>query len=319
EDIPTPNLHNLPENNLMFDLNFLMNINGSTATYPLSVNLIRFFRGILDDELMAASPALFDTDWDGGIIFWPLGQPRTMGESAIRRGFFHNGTASAYQLLISGQRGTGINPPPLIFAVQPDEASRRLAQQQNTELILTPIINDGFIFMVHTDNPVNNLTLEQLCAIYSGQITNWAQVGGRDEPIVAFQRNEGSGSQTAMNNMVMLGTPMMAAPSALVQGFMGSLLQHAFPFDGGLASIGYSYGFYVRNMAGRNDIKFLSINDIAPTDENISSGLYPLTTQYYVVTVAGRDNTEANRLIQFILSPTGQEILRRIGYIPVNE
>ena len=106
-----------------------------------------------------------------------------------------------YQLL--AERETDI-----FFGAYPSEEQIAYAKKWNTEFVYTPIGKEAFVFFVHKDNPIDNLTTEQIKAIYSGEITNWKQLGGKNEPISAYQRNEGSGSQSMLIRF-MDGTPIM--------------------------------------------------------------------------------------------------------------
>jgi len=131
-----------------------------------------------------------------------------------------NNTSGSFDEFIS-RTGNTINynrynfskQPDIIFITSPSEAELNLAQSKGVSLTVRPVCYDSFVFITHIENPVDTLTVEQIRSIYSGQIRNWSEVGGADEEIVAFQRGPGSGSQTAMEEMVMDGIKMMSAPS----------------------------------------------------------------------------------------------------------
>ena len=103
----------------------------------------------------------------------------------------------------------------LIFVSEPSDDILKQAKEANVEFDMTGIGRDGFVFIVNKDNPVNSLTIEQIQKIYTGEITNWNQVGGNDEEIVAFQREQNSGSQNLMEKMVMKDTKMKEASEYL--------------------------------------------------------------------------------------------------------
>ncbi|MDQ7993571.1 MAG: substrate-binding domain-containing protein, partial [Propionicimonas sp.] len=105
-------------------------------------------------------------------------------------------TSQAYDRLIGGEADA-------IFVAQPSRRQLDRAAGAGVELDLHPIGREAFVFFVHADNPVSGLSLDQVRDIYSHRITNWRELGGPDEPIVAFQRPEGSGSQTALLALVM--------------------------------------------------------------------------------------------------------------------
>ncbi|MDR2771489.1 MAG: substrate-binding domain-containing protein, partial [Clostridiales Family XIII bacterium] len=103
----------------------------------------------------------------------------------------HNKTHPAYTNLIDGKAD-------LIFVTPPSEDEAAYAAENGVELELIPMLNDAFVFLVNEANPVDGLSRDALRDIYAGAITNWREVGGSDAAIVAYQRPENSGSQTAM-------------------------------------------------------------------------------------------------------------------------
>ncbi|MBP3701296.1 MAG: substrate-binding domain-containing protein, partial [Lachnospiraceae bacterium] len=152
--------------------------------------------------------------------------------------------------------------------------------------------------------------------IYSGQITNWKEVGGANEPIAAYQRNQGSGSQSMLIRF-MGDTPLMDPPSELVNDLMSGIIEQVSDYRSKSGSIGFSFRYYVEGIIQNPDIKLLSIDGIAPTVENIKSGSYPITTPLYAVTYAGNDNENVDLFLDWILSEEGQEIIERTGYAGV--
>ena len=206
-------------------------------------------------------------------------------------------------------------PVDLIIVTEPSAEELELAKQNNVTLVQKPVCYDAFVFITHKDNPVTSLTLEQVRDIYSGKVTNWREVGGDDTPITAYQREANSGSQTAMINMVMKDTPMLPPGKVKVLYDMGGMIESVAEYQNNSASIGYTYRYYIDNLYKNEDIKMININDIPPDDSNIRSGLYPLTTNYYAVTIAGDDNSIGNKFLTWMLSPEGQQCIRQAGYI----
>jgi len=101
--------------------------------------------------------------------------------------FEYNNTVDGYKQLAEKKTD-------LFIGAAPSEEQIAYAEQNGTTFAYTQIGSEAFVFFVHKDNPIDSLTVEQIKGIYSGEITNWSEVGGDDEKIVAFQRNEGSGS-----------------------------------------------------------------------------------------------------------------------------
>ena len=190
------------------------------------------------------------------------------------------------------------------------------AQENDTEFVYTPIGYDAFVFFVHKDNPIDSLTRDQVRSLYSGAITNWSQVGGHDEEIVAYQRNEGSGSQSRLIRF-MGDTPLMEPPiDAQIDTMMG-ITQNVAQFRSSTASIGFSFRYYMEALVANPDLKLLAIDGIAPTAENIASGTYPLTGYLYAVSWEGNENENVQKLLDWVLSPEGQYIIAETGYVPI--
>jgi phosphate transport system substrate-binding protein len=172
----------------------------------------------------------------------------------------------------------------VFFGAQPSKRQQEAAAAAGRKLDLTPIGREAFVLFVNADNPVPGLTTTQVQDIYSRGITNWKQVGGRDEQIIPFQRPEDSGSQTVMQARVMQGRTM-AAPlrDEQVDG-MGGILSEVAEYRNSTAAIGYSFRWYATVMNGNPGIRLLAIDGVEPTPENIRNGSYPYTVDVYAVT-----------------------------------
>lgn len=166
---------------------------------------------------------------------------------------------------------------------------------------------------MHKDNPIDSLTTEQIQGIYSGKIKNWKEVGGNDEKIVAFQRNEGSGSQSMLIRF-MDGKELMKAPSEQVNSLMSGIIEQVSDYRSTTASIGFSYRYYVEGIIKNPDIKIIKVDGVAPTQETIKTNKYPIVTPIYAVTYQGNENKNVDLLLQWILLKEGQEIIEKTGY-----
>ncbi|MED3660694.1 substrate-binding domain-containing protein [Ureibacillus sp. FSL K6-8385] len=221
-----------------------------------------------------------------------------------------NTTPEAYENLINGKVD-------MIFVNEPSKNQWRRAKEKGVELKLTPIGKEAFVFFVNQKNKVDGLTLQQIKDIYSGKITNWKEVGGKDEPIRAYQRPEDSGSQTALESL-MGDTPIMDPPRENVAGGMGEIIKEVAQYRNFENAIGYTFRYYSQEMVGNKQIKLLSIDGVPPTKETIRSGKYPITGEFYIVT-AGTDNPNVQKLIDWVLSSQGQQLIEKVGYVPINE
>lgn len=222
-----------------------------------------------------------------------------------------------YNNTVGGYAELGLKNTDIFFGAYPSEEQIAEAKSHGTEFVYTPIGYDAFVFFVHKDNPIDNLTTEQVQGIYSGEITNWSEVGGKDEKIAAYQRNEGSGSQSMLIRF-MDGKEIMEAPTEMVDDLMVGIVERVSDYRSKPGSIGFSFRYYLEGIIKNPDIKLLSIDGIAPTVENIKNGSYPITASLYAVTYEGNDNENVNKLLEWVLSEEGQYIIEKTGYVGVN-
>ncbi len=205
----------------------------------------------------------------------------------------------------------------IIFVAGASDAQAEYARSKGEEMIFTPIGCDAFVFFVNAQNPVDSLTVSELRGIYSGEITNWKDLGANLGSIRAFQRDEGSGSQTRLVRF-MENVPLMKAPEENVLWGMGGIVRRVADYKNYKNAIGYSFRFYVTAMVPDDQIKLLAVEGIAPTAENIANNTYPLAGQFYAVRLASNENPEIDAFIEWMLSEQGQELIEKTGYVPLN-
>jgi phosphate transport system substrate-binding protein len=262
-----------------------------------------------------ASAQVIFPKFDASTVLHPLADGLYQGVTGkVAPDFNLTRTHEAYERLIKGEVD-------FIMVTSPSAEEQQLAEENGVKLGLTPIVSDAFVFLVASDNPVTNLTQEQVRGIYAGKITNWQQVGGQDAPIQAFQRPENSGSQTGMLDLVMRGEAMMKPTQThRVALDMGSLVE-AVMYNGESNGIGYSYKYYVDTIYGEVDanvvegVKMLAIDGVAPTAENISTGAYPLTSKYYLVVNENNVSEQTRRVIELVQSAAGKKVIEELGYV----
>lgn len=217
-------------------------------------------------------------------------------------------TPKAYTNLINGSAD-------LIFVAGPSTQQLAIAKENGVELTLTPIGREAFVFFVHADNPVKGLTTEQIQGIYSGAITNWQEVGGKNEPIRAFQRPENSGSQTMLQK-VMGNHKLMKPPNEDRISGMGGIIEKTSDYKNYPNAIGYSFRFFSTEMVQNGNIRLLEVDGVMPSKETIANKTYPLAAKFYAIT-AGSQNPNVPKLIEWILSPQGQSLVEKTGYTPL--
>jgi phosphate transport system substrate-binding protein len=222
-------------------------------------------------------------------------------------------TRGAYEAVISGDRD-------IIFVAGPSERQITAARTAGVDLRLTPIGREAFVFLVGKENPIDNITYQQIRDIYSGKTANWRTLGWKEGgKIIAFQRPENSGSQTGLQ-MIMGGLPIQVPqplPDAGLIGANSLMKQVSVWWRGVQPAIGYSYRYYAVTMYPNPEAKLLRVNGVEPSIENIRNGRYPFAADFYAVT-NGEPRGSSKFLIDWILSRQGQEIIEKTGYIPIN-
>lgn len=262
---------------LDFDKDTYPKVDGATAMRPMSVEIAKAVLGMTDEEA------------DAFIV--------------------HNTTAQAYYNLIDGSCD-------VIFVSEPSDDILQRASDAGVEFEMIGIGRDGFVFVVNQDNPVQSLTVAQIQDIYTGKITNWREVGGEDLDIIAYQREQNSGSQNLMEKMVMQGLPMMEVPTELMIDSMAGLIDSvASSYENSRSAIGYSIYLYAKEQYVKDSIRFLSIDGVEPSDETIASGEYPLSKIVYAVIRADEpEDSPARQLVNWLLTDEGQQAVIAGGY-----
>jgi phosphate transport system substrate-binding protein len=192
-------------------------------------------------------------------------------------------------------------------------ASRKLSDEEKTanpDLVATVIARDGIALIVNPDVTVEGLTLDQARDIFMGKITNWKDLGGEDQMIIVVSREEGSGTRTAFQEMVMKkdkdGNENLIADTAILLSSNGAILTT-------ISSTPYSLGYLSMGYLDAT-VKDLKINDVAATEENAANGTYSVVRPLNFLT-KGQPAGDAKAFIDWILSDAGQTIVKADGYI----
>lgn len=222
-----------------------------------------------------------------------------------------------YNNTVGGYRKLAEKETDIFFGVFPSEEQFNYATSHDTKFEFYEIGKDAFVFFVNKNNPINDITSEDVRKIYSGEITNWKEIGGNDEEIIAFQRNTGSGSQTRM--IQFMGNVELKEPirEEYKISSMGDIINSVADYKNYRNSIGFSYRYYVEGIKANQNVKLLAINGVEPSIENIQNGTYQLITSLYAVTYEGNENSNVKKMIDWILSDEGQYIVEESGYVPI--
>ena len=213
---------------------------------------------------------------------------------------FSEDSAMQYKNTVRGYTAIVDGETDILFCAAPSAEQRKYAEEQGVELVYVPIGLEAFVFFVNNENPVDDLTADEIRDIYAGEIKNWNKVGGPNRVINPVSRIEGSGSQTMMEK------------------FMGEReigKKSLFAFTG--ASIGFSFRYYLDGMIGNDGVKMLSLGGVYPSEENIKNGTYPIVAEFYAIYRADNDNPNIKPLIDWLLSEEGQELIKECGYVGI--
>jgi phosphate transport system substrate-binding protein len=169
------------------------------------------------------------------------------------------------------------------------------------------VAHDMIVPIVHPSNPVKNITMDQLKAVYDGSIKNWKELGGADATIVVVSRDTSSGTYEIWHEKVMKKTDVR--PDALLQASNGAIITAV---SGNPKAIGYTgYGYI------NSSVKGLTINNMAITIENGKSGKFPVSRKLYMYINENKLSEQAKKFIDFLLSASGQALVKEAGYIPL--
>ena len=234
-----------------------------------------------------------------------------LGESreAVQDLIHFNRTTQSFRNLMAGDCD-------LLLAGQPNAAVFDEMEQAGFEYDMEQLGTDALVFLVNEANPVETITTEQLRGIYTGQITNWKELGGEDAEIIPLQRNEGAGSQALMKKLVMGELEMMPALPEYTPGDMGALMEAVKSYDASANAIGYSVYYYAHDMEMARGLKLLKVDGVEPNKESIRSGEYPHLNAYYcVIAHDAPADSPARILYDWLVTEDGQRLLESEGYV----
>ena len=304
----------------------ILALGSAVGVYFLVSSLIKPNKNVIVDELTAeekslladATDTLFTAQTlpriDASLATQPLTDAfvkdftkRTTSELGIE----YSNTHPAYVKLLN-------NETDLIVVTEPSEDELALAAEKGIELEVTKVVNEGFAFFVNKDNPVSDVSFDNIVKIYTGEILNWKDLGGNDAEIIAYQRPENSGSQTGLYNLVLKGKEVkIPTIKEQVQLSMAGIVDYVAAYDNAIDAIGYGFYYYVNTMYYNENLKYLAIDGVAPTYETIQNGTYPILSAYYIVTRKNDQNENIANLKKAMLSQRGQRVASEAGYVPV--
>ena len=221
-------------------------------------------------------------------------------------------------------------------ARKPSEDEWALAGELNVKLVCTPFARDAFIFLVHRNNPVQNLSQQQIRDIYTGRLISWSEVADREiriappeevdhqdgdsgytsqrgstDKILPLVRNRNSGSEELMRERVMRDIPIRAEGAHVVKTMSGIFNA----LEGNANAVGYSLLYFEKHLAPKSYARILSVDGVMPSRETVSSGAYPYTYECYLIHRES-PGIKTERFVHWILQPEGRQAVSESGYVP---
>ncbi len=242
---------------------------------------------------------------------WAEGVLRYAGATTLQRFFmpevgriFTNDTAIKVNIE-GGNTGPGIKAL-LKGDVDMAGAGRLLTEAEKQQGLVEHFLGwDVLAIVVHEDNPLEDLTNEQLQGIFSGELTNWQQVGGAVNPIVVVTSPKGSGMRNSVKKMILHEKDYRNRE--IVSAIVAGSDQQVSMFPGGITALS-------RSMLDADHVKAIKVDGVAATAENVAAGKYPLIKPLTLVT-NGEPQGDLARFIDLVKSPKGKGALKR-SFVP---
>ena len=212
-------------------------------------------------------------------------------------------TTASYEALMAGEDD-------LLLAGEPEQAvMERL--EAGDRWLLTPFATDALVFVVNADNPVDSLTTEQLQKIYTGEITNWSEVGGADGEIACIGREANSGTRDGFESITGTEDTCKLSQELTSTGAVIEAVKNS-PNAIGYASLSA--------VEGKEGIKALTVNGVACSEETVLDGSYEIQRPFVLVTKSDASlSTAAQAFFDYATSKDASELIRNAGAVPVAE
>ena len=228
-------------------------------------------------------------------VIMSLGESFQANNKGISVGYNPTGSGSGITAVSEGRCDIGLSSR----ALKDDEKASGLKE--------TVLALDGIAIIVNPENKISDLTLEQIAKIYTGQITNWKEVGGDDAEIVLIGREAGSGTRDGFESIT--GT----TDSCKYRQELTSSGDVITTVAGNPNAIGYA------SLASVKDsVKALSVGGVAPTEATVSDGTYAVQRPFVLVTKEGAELSAAAKLFfDYATSKDAAEIISAAGAVPI--
>jgi phosphate transport system substrate-binding protein len=192
-----------------------------------------------------------------------------------------------------------------------DAEKTQLEQKRGMAVVELPVALDGLAVYVHDKNPLTELTLEQLKKIYTGTAKNWKDVGGNDERIILYGRENSSGTYAYFKEHVLENADYYPTTQTLPGT---AAVINAVSKD--IRGIGYGGIAYLKGVKALKVKKNASTTGVEPTLENVQKNIYPIS-RFLFWYLAGQPKGQIKNLTDWVLSKEGQSVVEDVGYYPL--
>ena len=240
------------------------------------------------------SPVTTDGSTSMEKVIGTLGEAFTEKEG-INVTYNPTGSGSGIQAVSEGRCDIGLS-------------SRALKDDEKATLTETVVALDGIAMIVNPENPVSDLTVEQIADIYTGKITNWSEVGGNDAEIVLIGREAGSGTRDGFESITGTKDKCQYRQELTSTGDVITAVSQ------NPDAIGYA------SLASIKDsVKALNVDGVTPSEATVKDGSYKVQRPFVLVTVEGKELTPvAQKFFDYITSPDAAAIIAKAGAVAAN-
>ena len=253
----------------------------------------------------SSAPSGGDTELTGSVatdgstsmksVIGALGESFQSANSGVTFTYNPTGSGSGIQAVSEGRCDIGLS-------------SRALKDDEKATLTETVVALDGIAMIVNPENPVSDLTVEQIADIYTGKITNWSEVGGNDAEIVLIGREAGSGTRDGFESITGTKDACQYRQELTSTGDVITTVSQN-PDAIGYASL----------AALKDTVKALTVGGVAPTEDTVKDGSYVIQRPFVLVTKTGETLSDnAQKFFDFALSAEAAQYITTAGAVPVN-
>lgn len=217
------------------------------------------------------------------------------------------GSGVGIAALINGQTDIAESSRPM-----KDSEKQQVKDKRGKDVLELPVAVDGLAVYVHETSPINELTLAQIKSIYTGAVKNWKDVGGKDEKIILYSRENSSGTYAYFKEHVLENADYY--PTAQTLPGTAAVINAVAKDRRGIGYGGIAYGKGIKHLRVKKDA---NSSGVEPSMENVLAGKYPISRFLYWY-LAGLPTSDTLKLCQWVVSEEGQKVVENVGYYPLN-